>query len=396
MPPAHTLSESFFAPCPRGLETVLQAELIGWGAAAVHCTEAGVSFCADMTLCMRANLESRIASRILWQVARGPYRHAQDLYEAASACPWGDWFGPQHTLRVDTRAHRCPLKSLDFVTLRVKDAICDQFRAREGRRPSINTQQPDMRVHVYLNASEYFLYLDTSGAALFKRGLRPESGDAALKKNLAAGILQLAGWQPETPLLDPFCGSGAFLLEAAEQSLGRAPGLDRSFAFEQLKGWDLATWNQLRAEARSRVQPPRPLPLWGRDLKGDAIDSTRANLAAAGLEGCVQLKQVNMLESSAPAPSGILVANPPYGVRMGEQEQLARFYPELGHVLKQKYAGWEAWFLTADLRLAKLIRLQPARRIPLFNGALECRLFHIPLVAGSHRQPRPPTEPTVI
>ncbi len=389
------MPQHFFAPCPRGLESLLQAELTALGAQAVQTTEAGVAFSGDFTLCMRANLESRLASRILWQVARGSYQHAQDLYDAALACPWGDWFRPEQTLRVDTRAHRCPLKSLDFVTLRVKDAICDQFRAREGRRPSIDTQQPHMRVHVYLDASTYFLYLDTSGEALFKRGRRPEFGDAALKKNLAAGILQLCGWQPETPLLDPFCGSGAFLLEAAEQSLGRAPGLERSFAFENIQGWDLHAWNELRAQALSLVQAPRPLPLWGRDLKGDAIASTRANLAAAGLEACVHLKQVNMLESSAPTATGILVANPPYGVRMGEQEQLARFYPELGHVLKRQYAGWDAWILTADLRLAKLIRLHPARRIPLFNGALECRLFHFPLVAGSHRRPRAPAAPSV-
>lgn len=374
---------------------MLQAELTRLGATAAHPTEAGVAFCGDFTLCMRANLESRIASRILWQVAKGSYRQAQDLYDAAQSCPWVDWFRPEHTLRVDTRAHRCPLKSLDFVTLRVKDAICDQFRAREGRRPSIDTRQPDMRVHVYLDASEYFLYLDTSGAALFKRGQRPEAGDAALKKNLAAGILQLSGWQPDTPLLDPFCGSGAFLVEAAEQSLGRAPGLDRPFAFEKFNGWDLPSWNRLQTQARNEAQPPRALPLWGRDLKGDAIASTRANLAAAGLESCVQLKQVNILESSAPSAAGLLVANPPYGVRMGEQEQLARFYPELGHVLKRQYAGWEAWLLTADLRLAKLIRLNPARRIPLYNGALECRLFHFPLVAGSHRHPRSSTGPTV-
>ncbi len=393
---AHPAPQHFFAPCPRGLEALLQAELTALGAQAVHTTEAGVAFCGDFTLGMRANLHSRLASRILWQVAHGTYQQAQDLYDAALACPWGDWFRPEHTLRVDTRAHRCPLKSLDFVTLRVKDAICDQFRAREGRRPSIDTRQPHMRVHVYLDASTYFLYLDTSGDALFKRGQRPESGDAALKKNLAAGVLRLAGWQPETPLVDPFCGSGAFLVEAAEQSLGRAPGLERSFAFEKINGWDPSVWNQLRAQARSLAQAPRPLPLWGRDLKGDAIDSTRANLAAAGLESCVQLKQVNMLESSAPTASGILVANPPYGVRMGEQEQLARFYPELGHVLKRQYAGWDAWILTADLRLAKLIRLNPARRIPLFNGALECRLFHFPLVAGSHRHPRAPTASPVM
>ncbi|MDE2260120.1 MAG: class I SAM-dependent RNA methyltransferase [Betaproteobacteria bacterium] len=377
----------FFAPCPRGLETVLADELAALGAQSVQASDAGATFQGDFGLAMRVNLESRIASRVLWQLATGPYTSEQQVIEAAYRLPWSDWITVEQTLMVDTNAHRCPLRSLDFVTLRIKDAVCDHFMERCNRRPFVDTRQPDVRIHAFLNQDTYFLYLDTSGDALFKRGSRLESGEAPLKKNLAAGILQLAGWQPGIPLLDPFCGAGTFLVEAAERALERAPGLGRAFGFERLAGWNLAEWECIKAAAQARAQVARPLPIWGHDLKGDALEAARANLAAANLLECVQLKQVNILESTPPAPSGLLVTNPPYGVRMGEQAELALLYPKLGDVLKQRYAGWTACFFTADMRLPKLIRLTTSRRIPLFNGALECRLFQIKVVAGSNRKP---------
>lgn len=379
------MTQYFFASCPRGLETVLGHELTGLGADEVQPADAGVAFRGDFALAMRANLESRVASRILWQVDTGTYRTEQNLYDAAHKLPWSRWMQVEQTLRVETRANHCPLKSLDFVTLRIKDAVCDHFREKTGQRPSVDTRDPAIRVHAFLTENTYFLYLDTSGEALFKRGARIESGQAPLKKNLAAGILKLAGWQPGQPLLDPFCGAGTFLLEAAEQSLGRAPGLGRAFGFESLSGWDLSSWPRIRAEAEARAQPPAPLPIWGYDLKGDALDAARANLEAAGLADSVQLKQVNVLESAPPAPSGLIVTNPPYGVRMGEQAELAELYPRLGDTLKQRYAGWTAYFFTADMQLPKLIRLKTSRRTPLYNGALECRLFEIKVISGSNR-----------
>ena len=377
--------QQFFAPCPRGLEAVLAEELTTLGAQSAEASDAGATFQGDFALAMRVNLESRIASRVLWQLATGLYTTEQQIYEAARQLPWSQWIHAEQTLMVDLNAHRCPLRSLDFVTLRIKDAVCDYFMALGNSRPSVDTREPDVRIHAFLNEQHYFLYLDTSGDALFKRGLRLESGVAPIKKNLAAGILQLAGWQPGTPLLDPFCGAGTFLVEAAERSLQRAPGLGRTFGFERLAGWDLTEWGRIKAAAEARAEAARPLPLWGSDLKGDALEATRANLAAAGLLECVTLKQVNMLESSPPTPTGLLITNPPYGVRMGEQAELALLYPKLGDTLKQRYAGWTAHFFTADMRLPKLIRLTTARRIPLFNGALECRLFQIKVVAGSHR-----------
>lgn len=375
----------FFAPCPRGLETVLAEELTELGALSVVAGDAGVAFEGDAALAMNANLESRIASRILWRVATGPYHNEQVIYDAALSLPWSEWMDVEQTIMVETNARRCPLRSLDFVTLRVKDAVCDHFRNHVGSRPSVDSRTPDIRISIFLDEYNFFLYLDTSGDALFRRGERVESGEAPLKKNLAAGILRIAGWRPGIPLLDPFCGAGTFLWEAAEWSLNRAAGLNRRFGFEHLKGWDLSAWPAIKAAAEARAEPARPLPLWGFDLKGDALVAAEANFEAADLVGCAQWKQVNMLESSPPAPEGYLITNPPYGVRLGEQAELAELYPKLGDTLKKRYAGWTAWFLSADMQLPKGIRLKVSRRTPLFNGALECRLFEIRLVSGSNR-----------
>jgi putative N6-adenine-specific DNA methylase len=385
-PNAASVVQRFFAPCPRGLESVLREELDALGAADAQALDGGVAFAGDLRLCYAANLHSRIASRVLWRLAQAPYRYENDVYQAVAALPWSEYFTPERTIRVNVSATACPLKSLDFVTLRIKDAVCDRFREQTGRRPSVDTAAPDVRIHAYLDASTLSLYLDTSGEPLFKRGLRVAAGEAPLRENLAAGILRLAGWSPGTPLLDPMCGGGTFLLEAAEAALQRAPGGRRSFAFEKLIGFDAARWAQIRAQAQAAERPAQPLPIFGSDLYGSALKLARENLSQAGLEGVVQLKQANALEISAPAAAGVLVANPPYGVRLGEQRTLAELYPRLGDALKQRFAGWRACIFTADLRLPKLIGLKPARRIPLYNGALECRLYVFELVAGSMRR----------
>lgn len=376
----------FFAPCPRGLEPVLADELQALGAHAVSTTAGGVGFAGPFELCYRANLESRIASRILWRVGQTDYRNENDVYQATYDLPWHDWFDPARTLMVKVSAQHCPLRSLDFITLKIKDAICDKFRALSGRRPSVDTRQPDIRIHAYLDAASLTLYLDTSGMALFQRGYRAVTGTAPLRENLAAGILRLAGWEPGIALCDPMCGSGTFLAEAAQMALRMAPGLGRSFAFEKLKNFDAAAWNALRQQKLDERLPVTPLPIYGSDQYGTALDTARANLAAAGVAQAVQLKQANVLEISAPARTGVLVTNPPYGVRLGEQRDLAEFYPLLGDVLKKKFSGWRAYIFTADPHLPKLIRLAASRRIPLYNGPLECRLLEYRLVEGGMRR----------
>lgn len=350
--------------------------------------DGGVQFQGDWRICYRANLESRIASRVLWQIASQPYASETDVYNIARALPWNEWFAPALTIRVNVAAIKCPLRSLDFVTLKIKDAVCDKFREITGSRPSVDTVQPDIRIHGFLDARKFSLYLDTSGDALFKRGLRKTSGDAPIRENLAAGILNLTGWQPGIPLLDPMCGSGTFLLEAAQISLNIAPGSGRSFAFEKLKKFDKGLWAQLRDAAIARQKPVVCQPIFGSDLYGDVLADARANLSAAGFSEIVTLKQANVLEISAPAPLGVLVTNPPYGVRLGESEKLLEIYPKLGDVLKKKFSGWKAYIFTADPLLPKLIRLTASRRTPLYNGALECRLLEYKMVTGGMRRVR--------
>jgi len=378
--------EKFFATCPRGLERVLADELAALGGSAVTPVDGGASFSGDLALCYSANLESRVASRVLWQVGQARYRGDHDIFDAARALPWTRLFDVGRTIRVNVSAIKSPVKSLDFVTLRVKDAVCDAFRAAQGKRPDVDTQAPEVRIHAFLTRDEATFYLDTSGEALFKRGWRSRGGEAPLRENLAAGILRLAGWRAPVPLFDPMCGSGTFLIEAAMMALEAAPGLDRSFGFERLANYDAGLWRGLRDKARARRLRAGRFPIYGSDKSGTALGLARENLAAAGLAGAVELKQMDVLDGGPPAAAGILVMNPPYGERTGDDAELAAFYPKLGDALKQRYAGWTAYILTADLRLAKLIGLKASRRTPLYNGALECRLFEYRLVAGSMRR----------
>lgn len=380
--------QHFFAPCPRGLEPLLSAELGSLGALDLAPTQGGVGFTGPFELCYRVNLESRIASRVLWRVAQGRYRREQDLYEIARALRWQDWFAARRTIKVKVSAQRCPLKSLDFVTLRIKDAVCDHFAAVVGTRPSVDTHQPDLRIDAFLSEDSCTFYLDTSGEALFKRGFRHAGGEAALRENLAAGLLKLSGWTPEQPLLDPMCGSGTIVLEAALMAGNIAPGLGRRFAFEKLSHFDRHAMQTLCEASRARQEHRVRPAIYGSDRRAAALQAARANLAAAGLVKAVQLQQADVLALTPPAVEGTLVTNPPYGVRTGEPAELAAFYPRLGDVLKQRFPGWRAYLFTADLRLPKLIGLVPSRRTPLFNGALECRLFEFVLVRGAHRRTR--------
>ena len=383
--PSSSRTEAFFAPCPRGLETLLASELTELGALDAAPTAGGVAFRGDWGACYRANLWSRLASRVLWRVAEFGYAGEDDVYAAARAVNWFDLFDVRRTLRVNVTAQKSPLKSLEFATLRVKDAVCDRFRDDVGRRPDVDRADPDVRIHAFLEAKRGALYLDTSGEPLFKRGWRAEAGAAPLRENLAAGIVRLTGWRPEQPLLDPMCGGATLLVEAAAMARGRAPGLKRSFGFEKLDVFDGVLWRELREAAAQPAARAPKLALFGSDIDTRALGAARRNLAAAGVERWVTLEAADLLEREAPAAAGVMIANPPYGERLGDAEALASFYPKLGDALKRRFAGWDCWFFTADRRIEKLIRLQASRRTVLYNGALECRLFQYRVVAGSHR-----------
>jgi putative N6-adenine-specific DNA methylase len=376
-------SEAFFASCPRGLEELLLQELKAFKVEDTRVVPGGVSFGGTWETCYRANLWSRIASRILWRVGEFAYRNEKDLYDAARAVAWPKYFSVQESIRVNVTAQKSPLKSLEFATLKVKDAVCDLFRDQVGSRPDVDRAAPDVRIHAFLEEAKGVLYLDTSGEALFKRGWRMDIADAPIRENLAAGIIMLSGWEFDQPLLDPMCGGGTLLSEAAAMARGRAPGAKRAFGFEKLSVFDSKLWERIRDERT--VQPVEPR-LYGSDTDPEALQAARRNLGAAGVERWVKLEQSDVLERAAPEGAGVLVANPPYGERIGSTDELAAFYPKLGDALKKRFAGWRCFIFTADMRLPKLIRLEPSRRTPLWNGALECRLYEFRIVAGSHRR----------
>ena len=422
--PADPATWQLFAPCPRGLEAHLAAELGSLGADACRPLAGGVAFTGGRAVAYRANLWSRLASRVLREVGRRRYRGPEDLYKLAADIDWERHFDARHTLRVDTSATRSPLQSLNFATLRVKDAIVDRLRERTGERPSIDTRTPDARVWVFLEAQEATLYLDLSGEPLFKRGwrsARDDGGDAPLKENLAAGLLALAGWTPGQALVDPFCGSGTIVIEAACQACDVAPGLSRDFGLERLLDHDPALWATLRGEAVRRAQAglARKVSIAGADIDPDAIARARRNQLRAGLpESMVRWQVVDAGRLEPPFDAaGVIVSNPPYGERLdaradsadeGGRDARSQTGDETGHEaamqaiganLRKHWAGWKVWLLTTDPGLPRQLGMKENRRTPLFNGALECRFFRFEVFAPGQRpersrRPSPPGTPS--
>jgi putative N6-adenine-specific DNA methylase len=384
--------EQFFAICPRGLEPLLADELRALGAQRPTVEGGGVGFSGTMKTAYAANLSSRIASRVLWQLGSGGYRDEGDLYAQARAVAWERHFDARQTLRVDVSASRSPLRSLDFATLTIKDAIVDRLRAKTGARPSIDRARPDVRVFAYLDERELVLYLDLSGEPLFKRGWRADKGEAPLKENLAAGLLMLAGWTPEVPLLDPFCGSGTIAIEAALIAARRAPGLDRRFGFERLAGFDAAAWHALKAQATAAIDDTARARIAGTDISTRVIETARGNARLAGLQAWLDDGRLTFAAGDARATQpiaahGMIVTNPPYGEQSAPKSAtVPALMRDFGDRMKASFPGWTAWLLSAERDLPRQMRLHETRKTVLFNGALECRLFRFEMVAGQYRQ----------
>lgn len=378
----------FFATCPRGLEALLANELLVQHAVKIVVTDGGVSFEGNLDTMYRVNLHSRIATRIMSRVGQGSYATEEDIYKATFKLHWPSWFKVSQTIRVKVTGVKCPLKSLDFVTLRIKDAVCDRFREEGALRPSVSVRDPDVRIHAYLTHDQYQLYLDTSGAPLYQRGFRDVSVIAPLRENLAAGIIMLSGWIPGTPFLDPMCGSGTFLIEAAMMAVNQPPGMKRTFGFQKLTSFDEGLWKKIETEAMSKMKPITFLDIYGSDTDLRAVRVTRHNLKVAGLEEVAKVMQSDFVKLEPPTSEGTLVTNPPYGERIGENEDLKEVYPAWAKHMKESFGGWNTYFLTADLEMPKNMRLKPTKKTPLYNGALECRLFEIKMVVGSNRKPK--------
>ena len=418
-----------FLPCAQGIEELLAHEcsaILG-PQVPVQALRGGVRARVTMLGVMRLNLHSRLAQRVLWPVCGARYRDEQDVYEAARRVAWSQWITPDQTLRVDTSAWRSPLRSLNFVTLRIKDAVCDVLREQTGARPSVDTHRPHLSLALYLGPDEFTLYVDTSGQALFKRGWRDArggrvdvKGEAPLKETLAAAMLAAAGWhgrEEDGPLLDPCCGAGTIAIEAAQISCGMAAGLHRPFAFEKLAPFQtqMAAWREMRAQAEAAVHAPR-VPIFAGDVSFRMTDFAQRNAERAGVQEAIEFKTADALQRPSPAEHGVIIMNPPYGERLApkgtgqsavgapgtapgaapgaaaratrenfEDGDAAVFYAGLASHWKRHYSGWTAWVLTPELKLPSLMRLKESRRVPMFNGPIECRLFRFDMVSGSAR-----------
>ncbi|MDN6882032.1 THUMP domain-containing protein [Variovorax sp. CAN2819] len=409
---------SFFLPCAAGVEEFLAQEvhaLTGRAGQDLLTLRGGVRVRADWRDGLKLNLHSRLAQRVLVELAHAPYRSENDLYAIASGVAWEIWFTPKQTFKIETTAQHSPLQSLNFATLRIKDAIADRFRAKaNGVRPSIETQWPDCRVFAHLTTDTCTLYIDTSGEPLFKRGWRQDKGDAPLKETLAAAMLAASGWwNPETgevsdqPLYDPCCGSGTIAIEAAQIARGIAAGSLRRFGFEKLLPFQAHVWSAIRQEAEDAggAVADAGVRVFGSDVSHRMVDFAQRNAERAGVAQAVEFRGGDALQRMPPVEGGgVIMLNPPYGERIAvggvagagrpgaretaqsSEEDGSDFFPQLAAHWKKSYAGWTAWVLTPDLKLPKLMRLKESRRVPMWNGPIECRLFRFDMVAGSARR----------
>jgi putative N6-adenine-specific DNA methylase len=380
-------NQSLVATCARGLENVLADELRGLGADAVAPDRGSVLFSGDLRTVYEANLRLRTAMRVLAPLVRGEVKTRESLYELAASVAWENVIAGSQSFAVEVVGRHRSFRNTTFAGQVVKDAAVDRLREKRGRRPDVDRHQPDIRVHLRLvEKGASTLSLDSSGEPLAHRGYRPRGGPAPLAETLAAGILLLAGYDGSEPLLDPMCGTGTFAVEAALIATRTPPGLHREFAFERWDIHDQLAFAEIQHEA-SHGHREAPQPIVARDRAERAVRATQRNLKAAWMDSWVEVEQRDALDLLLPWKSGgVIVANPPYGKRVSDVERLFGLYRRFGNSLKKQAAGATAWILVGEPRLAKVIGLKPSRRIPLFNGPIECRLRKFEMYEGSKKR----------
>lgn len=380
--PAPDRGWELVATCTRGLEDVLRRELTGLGHDEARCGRGVVGFRGDLAAVYRANLRLRTAMRVLRTLAEGPAAGRDSLYELAATVPWEEMFARGMTFAVESAGRGSGFASAAFAALIVKDAIVDRLRARWGSRPDVARERPDLLVHLHLTGERAGIALDSSGEPLSHRGYRPRGGPAPLAETLAAGVLLLAGYDGSQPLLDPMAGTGTIAIEAGLIATRSAPGARRAFACER---WPRHQPSLLAAErdGAARLRRKAAAPIVAGDRDPAAVAAVRRNALEAGVEDAVQVVQKDALDLALPGPGALIVANPPYGVRLGDTAALRALYRGLGDAFKRHGAGATAWLLVGNPDLAKAVGLRPSRRIVLFNGPIECRLLRFDLYEGS-------------
>jgi putative N6-adenine-specific DNA methylase len=369
----------YFATCARGLEPVLAEELRALQAKDVEPGRGGVAFAGDLPLLYRANLYLRTAIRVLQPILEAEVRSPEDLYQVIHDFDWDRYLTPDHTIAVDSNVRDSEITHSKYAALRVKDGICDRFRERHGRRPSVDLEKPMVGLNLHIHANRMVLSLDSSGDSLHKRGYRPVQTRAPMNEALAAGLLLMTGWRGDSPLVDPLCGSGTLCIEGAWIALNRPPGLTRKwFGFMGWMNHNMSQWTRVRNQARAEVHKTLPHPILGSDIRCDAVNFANDNARSAGIGHLVKFERYDVADFFVPSgPPGVLICNPPYGERLGEDEDLRPLYRTLGEVFARS-PGWRCFVFTGNSSLAKQIGMKPVRREFLFNGSIDCQFleFH--------------------
>lgn len=366
----------FFATVARGLEPLAAQELAGLGATSLQPGFCGVEFDGDRELLYRANLWARLPFRLLVKLTEFPCEDAEDLYRGIQAISWPTYLTPNHTLAVRATGKTRQLNHSHFTALQVKNAIVDGQMQKFGERSDVDTEAPDVQIAVHLERDRATVSLDSSARSLHRRGYRSAVGAAPLKESLAAALVQMTRWQGDIAFLDPLCGSGTLPLEAAAIALNRAPGLYRDrYGFQSWLDYDPELWQDLLQDAWATRGNNLAAPIAGSDRDPDTVKQARANAKAFDIERYVQFACTELADLEAPADTGVLLCNPPYGKRLGSDRDLGAFYKLLGDVLKQRFKGWTAYVLSGNKELAKSIGLKSSQRQPVYNGSLPCQLM---------------------
>ena len=365
----------YFATVSRGLEEVAARELSNLGAEDVRPDFTGVHFSGDKRLLYKANLWMRTSFRILKPIARVKSFNGDELYRSVQKLDWSKYLTPDMTLAVTCTGKNKLLNHTHFTALQIKNSVTDWQKVRGGKRSSVDTENPDVLINAHIDQKHCIISLDSSGSSLHRRGYRPAIGAAPMKETLAAALLDLAEWTPDMPFLDPMCGSGTLPIEATLKALNIAPGLYRNFGFQNWLDYDRDLWSSLVKDASERQKRDLDIPIIGSDRDLKVIRQAFVNAENSGLEDYVKFARRNLSEIQPPADRGVIICNPPYGVRLGDEAELGELYTQLGDIFKQRFKGWTAYIFTGSMKLSKQVGLRTSKRIKLYNGAIPCTLL---------------------
>jgi putative N6-adenine-specific DNA methylase len=369
-----------------GLEEILVNELTALGAKEIEKLNRAVGFVGDLSMMYKANLCLRTALRVLVPIHAFEVKNEQDLYLKIKEMEW-----EKHMEVTDTLAINCSLNSTlfghsQYLEQKTKDAIVDRFRERTGKRPSVDTDLPTLRINLFINQEKCIVSLDSSGESLHKRGYRDKTNLAPINEVLAAGMILLTGWDGKSNFIDPMCGSGTILIEAALIAGNIPPGSYKAmFGFEKWKNFDADVWEEVYEEAMNQITDSQTLIVGGEISKHVARKAV-ININEANMKNKIRIENCAFQDLPAPEGQGILVINPPYGERMDKDEDINALYKSIGDTLKKNWAGYQAWLITSNMEAAKHIRLDPKPKIKLFNGSLECRFMRYELYSGTRRK----------